>query len=446
MAQVGVSPVTDALWVSAVRSALIAALLAWSTPGIASALQRYRWLWFVVLGPLLIPSLVLGYAYADTLSTGAGGELGYGCLLALRLFPIAVLAQALLPPPPMNRAAVHCARMLPDRPPGYYAQLHRNRWMIAGLMFVLAFQEFELASLCNCQAWTVWLFDAQTGGTQLSETLSWACLPVLIQAVVLGSVLVVFLSSRRHDEAPSPAPLNRRGLLWPWVSAVVVVAVPLAILTPGLVGMSAQSHVLTELWNSAVLSLAAVVCVMTLLRSCSPALLLVLSMPGLLGGLVLGLSIQAVFQLPGLAAAYDSPLPLILGWTLFLLPMGVVIHLAGQRLIPGASIQLAAMLRSSDSPGQARQGRRLEFVLAGLSRAMVPAVLLVWAFYEVVLGDLIAPSNMTPVAPRLYNLMHYGQSAGLSAMVLWMGALALALGLSIILSYRFYTRLRAHAF
>ena len=41
--------------------------------------------------------------------------------------------------------------------------------------------------------------------------------------------------------------------------------------------------------------------------------------------------------------------------------------------------------------------------------------------------------------------MHYGQSAGLSAMVLWMGTLAIALGGGIVISYRLLARARAYA-
>ena len=45
--------------------------------------------------------------------------------------------------------------------------------------------------------------------------------------------------------------------------------------------------------------------------------------------------------------------------------------------------------------------------------------------FEVVASDLLAPGGMTPAAPRLYNLMHYGRSPGLAAMVLLMAGTAI---------------------
>ena len=42
------------------------------------------------------------------------------------------------------------------------------------------------------------------------------------------------------------------------------------------------------------------------------------------------------------------------------------------------------------------------------------------AFFEVVASHLLAPGDMSPAAPRLYNMMHYGRMPGLAAMVLWM--------------------------
>lgn len=436
---------TTVLVLAMIRSLLVAGLLAVLAPSIQSALLRHRWLWLPLVAPMLVPSLVIGYAYAESCSVGVVGELGYSALLALRLLPVAVLVQVLLPPPALGEAARHCAWLLPRRPRGTRVHAMRNGWVVGGLVFVLVFQEFELASLCNRDSWTVWLFDAQTGGLPLSETLALASLPVLIEAVILGAVLAVFLRTRRHHSPQGRPTGGPTAFAWPLLAALVVVVVPLFALSPGVLDLGAQLHLTTELGNSLLLSVAAVTCAMILLLSCSTTVLAVLCVPGLLGGLVLGLTLQSLFQLPVLAGLYDTPAPLILGWTLLLLPLGLVVRLAGQRLVPNAALHMANLLAASTAAGHRHSARKLEFALIGLTRAMVPALLFLWAFFEVVLSDLIAPSNMTPVAPRLYNLMHYGQSAGLSAMVLWMGGAAALVGGLAVVGCRLYSRVRVHA-
>ena len=40
------------------------------------------------------------------------------------------------------------------------------------------------------------------------------------------------------------------------------------------------------------------------------------------------------------------------------------------------------------------------------------------AYFDMTAGSILAPPRMTPVFVRLYNMMHYGRMAGLSAMVL----------------------------
>jgi hypothetical protein len=49
--------------------------------------------------------------------------------------------------------------------------------------------------------------------------------------------------------------------------------------------------------------------------------------------------------------------------------------------------------------------------------ALAVFLLLCWGYFDLTAGSLLAPSSMTPVFVRLYNLMHYGESTVLSAMV-----------------------------
>ena len=40
------------------------------------------------------------------------------------------------------------------------------------------------------------------------------------------------------------------------------------------------------------------------------------------------------------------------------------------------------------------------------------------AYFELTASAILSPPSMTPISVRLYNQMHYGRTAGLSAMVL----------------------------
>ena len=68
------------------------------------------------------------------------------------------------------------------------------------LMFLVSFQEFELASLIGRPAWTVWLFDAQVGGLVLSESLRKTVLPVLCQIAVLIPPAALILTTRTQPD------------------------------------------------------------------------------------------------------------------------------------------------------------------------------------------------------------------------------------------------------
>jgi len=131
---------------------------------------------------------------------------------------------------------------------------------------------------------------------------------------------------------------------------------------------------------------------------------------GLLGPLVLSLAVLAAVQLPGLILLRDTPVPLVLTLGLVLLPMALVwqrvLELTGQR----SGLHLASLLRKS------RAVRELTWRLGTSRRFWVMVLLFIWAYWDLTASSILAPIGMTPVTVRLYNLMHYGQIAALSAM------------------------------
>ncbi|MCB9872303.1 MAG: hypothetical protein H6837_20785 [Planctomycetes bacterium] len=418
--------VPEGVLAAAIRGLAVALLLAYVAPAAARAATRQPWHWGLLLLPLFTPSLLVGTCYSGLLH-GAAGEPCYVLLLATRLLPIAALLAAWLPGPPIDRRAHHCARMM-GGPRGTGLALRgpvRNRAVVGAVTFCLAFAEFELASLGARPTWTVWLFDAQTGGLPLAETLRAAVVPVLIETGVLGSAVVWLVVSGAGPAEPAGDP-PWHAALWSWIAVAVAVLLPGATLARGLSDLRGQLQFGTELGHGALLAGAAAASASGMAVLLPRRVLAWLSLPGLLGGLVLGLGIQSLFQLPGLQTAYDTPLPLLVGWTLLLLPIGALLLGVTARMVPAAAVHQCALLAAAKDATPRRAAGRIHFALSGIRHAGAVGVLFATAFFEVVAADLLAPASMTPAAPRLYNLLHYGQSAGLAAMVLWMCGTAVA--------------------
>jgi hypothetical protein len=163
-----------------------------------------------------------------------------------------------------------------------------------------------------------------------------------------------------------------------------------------------------ELGASAVFALvaaAAATGIAAFVRKSSATVLLLVA-PGLCGALIVSLLLLALFQLPGLHALYDTPLPLGLALTLLLLPLAVLLGTLWLR--PSASLHIARQVGH----------RRLIWELSTRPRVIAAGILFCWAYFDFTASSILAPNGFTPVFVRLHNLAHYGQTAVLSAMML----------------------------
>jgi ABC-type Fe3+ transport system permease subunit len=425
-----IAAVPPGMYEAALRALLIGGSLAWVAPAVRGQLATRRWLWWFVLAPLLTPSVVVAFAYvgwSPGTPASLGREFAYGLLLAARLLPVAVILQFVLPPPPLDPAGRHCLVLArAPRSAGAWHGPRRDRLTVGGLVFVLAFQEFELASLFfGVRSWTVALFDAQVGGSPLASTLGQAGVPVLIEIAVLVTIASVLLRTRAPRDASlgisnADATPSAGGWLAPVIATTVLSVWPGCLLLTHLPGVSGQLQFVGQVWHSVVLACGAMVCAGTLALVCSIPTLCVLSIPGLASGLVLALGVVAVFQTPALATLYDTPVPILLTWTLMLLPIATVFRLAIERFTSRRAVHLSRMLEGSPLESQRLEGRRLYFALRGSHLGLAAAFLFLLAFFEVIAGQLLAPSGMPPAAPTLYNMMHYGRSPGLAAMAILM--------------------------
>jgi hypothetical protein len=406
----------DFVWALAVAAAALA--IGWS---VARGAKVRAWFWALALAPMLTPALLVSYAWAHIAQT-----LGHwpwtlhafhSGILTLKLAPIAALARHLFPPP-LSSEGDYCHRLHGPRTRWERAWFLLRAagalpWTIFGLLFLLTFPEFELASLWSLKTWPVALFDAHAGGLALRESLRLAMVPTLVQFAVLAGV--VFAASHlRPSRITAIRSRSSRAAL-----GYIVIAFGVLTLWPlGLVTWQAVAGVRSLAYNTifpkdlaASLTFAALSAVLVwflvgaMLRRRFLAWAAIV--PGLLGALVVALLTLAIFQLPGLRVLYDTPVPLLEALVIILIPGALLLRRFVDAPRSAEALHLARLAGS----------RRLVWELDTEPRFAAVALLACWAWFDFTASSILAPTGLTPVFVRLHNLAHYGQTAVLSAML-----------------------------
>ncbi len=317
-------------------------------------------LWGLLLGPFFTPALVTGYGYANfslSLIRHPGwNELLYALLNILRLLPVGVLVMWYAPPPPVSAEALYCARLALGPDAGGVARYIRLwPWLIRGpwraafpaaaVVFLLCFQEFEVASLMTVTSWTVWMFDAQVGGVMPGRLLRHVMLPCLCQLAVLVPLVMFavrsqFVPATSHEQNIGVGFWKAAGVwLTGLLGVTLVTLIPLSIVSRGaLVGMPSvlqNRQMLQEILVAGGFGvgagLSSAVLAFWLLRRAqndrSGRTLesarwsaLVVSLPGLMGSLAISLALMGLLQLGPLIPVRDSIAPAVLALILFLMP------------------------------------------------------------------------------------------------------------------------------
>jgi iron(III) transport system permease protein len=393
--------------------------------------------WALLLAPFFMPVLLIGYAYASfSLSLIHHPDLNtifYSALLCWKFTPVAAVILHFTPAP-ISAEAIHCRRLTTDA-----SRLSEWRFLLrAGcargplaafaVVFLCAFAEFEMASLMWVKTWTVALFDAHAGGLALTESLRRMLGPLLCEAAAVAIAVVVL---GRHRVAPNrvaPGGKTPR-IAWPYlaIAFVFVLMIPAGMVLWGalrgfrllLENFVLSREIISSLLFAAGATLLAGLAVFwlgLLARShrtgsvFAKAILAVAVCAGLLGPLVLALTILAAVQLPGLLFLRDTPAPLVLTQALVLLPLALVLKRVLELTGYGSALHLTALMRKS------RASRELTWRLATSGKFWAAVLLFICAYWDLTASAILAPIGMTPVTVRLYNLMHYGQIAALSAM------------------------------
>lgn len=142
---------------------------------------------------------------------------------------------------------------------------------------------------------------------------------------------------------------------------------------------------------------------------------------GLMGSLTIGLGFVTVLQWPQLVGIRDTPIPLCVGLVIRNLPLAWLL----QRVIRGRAVAAAEQIGLA-AVGGSRPLAEWLWRERDQPRLWAMAVLCYQSYLDVTLYSLLAPVGFAAGPVRLYNFMHYGRSAVLSAeaLVLMLGPLA----------------------
>lgn len=461
---------------SLLRGVAVAMIGTWLAREIVSWLHDLvdswrRLAWVGLLVSCFTPSLMIGYCYRDTsislLPSPFLRELLYAAIIAVQGVPVAVLLIWFAPPPPVSDSAVHCQSLLEARGLSvtqlWLRSKSRSLVPAAAVLFLLTFQEADLAALLQASSWTEWLYTQHAGGLPLSESLRLAAVPVAVQLPVLVPILIWIL---QPSEAAGGVVLQRpagrggQGVAAGWIAAglLLVFAVPAWQLWrgarqswPALLDQPGTWRELSDAGLLAVTSGGLALTIALVLhpgrtragidparprgvyagRVCRLAAFLFLMIPGLLGNLALGLLLAGIFQTPLLLAAYDTPVPLVSGETLALLPRVVILLCCVLRMSRATSDHMLLLLERSSDTGMRSRLREVRWRTTG--RIWFGVILLTcsWAYLEVMLPSLLAMPGLVPVGLVLYNSLHYGRISALGA------KLVLAMALPVLLAFCF---------
>ena len=457
------------------RSALAAVLAVPMSTWLLSLTQattgRSRFWWAVlVFCPLFAPDLIVGYGYRSfelsLIHQPIWNHCFYFLVVLLKFVPAAVVVRVCTPPAALSASAFHCANLAHSA--RAEANLFRSMKLkselsrmlpVFGIVFLLNMQEFEIASLLQIPAWTVFVFDAQGSGLSPSVVLRFLFWPVLAQAIVVVPLLLWGISDSKSDIPRwrmSNSGVGHKS--WKGV-AVSILAVFLTWIIPlSVVARSGLSGLSGVLRNQVLLRsmffdlLAGVVvavscgglaCVLAraLVRRCgewdasaskfvrnfSSAILLLAVLPGLLGSLAVSIVILAMIQLPPLTELRSTVWPMAAGLVVFLVPRAVMLTLLLPFFRSFQATFLATLLCRSTDETRLNHAASLKWWYECRPLFLVVGVLVFWCLANLTAAAVLCPptipllsfdGNVVPLPVRLYRFIHQGRTAALSVMAL----------------------------
>ena len=491
---------TTLLW-SLIRCLTIASIAVWPVAAVvshidaSSSVPSRRWRFLLAVFPFFVPELLIGFNYRLTVTQMTSGaspliasictEALYGLLMLSRCLAVGVAISLLLPQRRATKESMYSWLLLRDSMSasawwyGWLTLKVFGEWQASlvgwSVMALMTFQEFETAALMQIDqhpiAWSVWLFDAHAARLSLWSSLQIMIVPLLCELLMLCPAWCV-LAHRPAAGADGPSfdhALNGRASVWKSAtfSALLTPGIVLFALWPllnnalpilrGVMLMqenSALRQSCVQILTSTGFAIGATVLSMgaafrfcnAIMAAPAPAGTIlnrifwwILLLPGLLGSLVLSLSLLAMFQLPVLRQLYDTWLPMLLGQTLAVLPFSVVIVLLLIRLSDPTSLHSTRLLAASADPRVCRDMAAIRWRLTTVRWLLGGLIIAHRCFWDVTVASILRPVQVEPVITRLYNEMHYGRTEALMSLSLLAAMTPLVIAAAAMLLSRLVT-------
>lgn len=473
------------LW-SLVRSVVIASMAVWPVAAVVSridaslSVRARRWRILLAVFPFFVPELLIGFNYrltATQVSAGASPFVAavcteglYGLLMLFRCVAIGVALLLLLPLRGADEESLHSWTLLR---PSLPARTWRRGWLrlrIIGpwqgpliawsVMALLAFQEFETVALMQIDrhpiAWTVWLFDAHAARLPIGESLRMIAWPLFCELLMLLPAIVVLVLcpsslefgglqtrvARKMELSDSArfSTLLTPGivlfLLWPLINNFLPTLQGLMMLRDATTLGKSVGQILTSAgfaFGATFLAMGVAVQICRPLKTVGKfnstrLVWMSLLLPGLLGSLILGLGLLALFQLPLMRILYDTWLPMLLGQTLAVLPVATAVVLLLMKIADPAAQHSAMLLAASSDSETRRRAGRIQWRLTTGRWLLGGLVVAHRCFWDVTVASVLRPVQLEPVVTRLYNEMHYGRTEALMSLSVLAATMPIVIG------------------
>ncbi|WP_299468082.1 hypothetical protein [uncultured Gimesia sp.] len=415
--------------------------------------KRSFTLFLLILSPFLVPELIVGYAWSlislKLVHYPFFIELIYASLVLLKVVPVGIVCFHFSAPPVISPEADFIQKSM--RATSASISGMKSRWSfllwktmqrtipVWTLLFLLSFQEFEMASLIYRDSWTVWIFDAQAGGVPITQTISFLTGPLIIELLIISGVLFLFSRLPHPPRLNPPSNVKKQSLIasvlsWSYllIAFFAVVVIPFSLTGWGGV-LSLGSLFQNQLQLAGILS----ECAWGLLYGITAGIAawglasfffsknqsrilkvtgFLCCLPGLCGSLTLALIMATLFLAEYSRWLYDTPLALFIALVFYLFPRAVFLKLIFIAQWQNDSLFLAQLLSQSKNHHQAIKGGRLRWAVYGNMQYWAVVILAFWSYWDVIISSILAPNHTMSSAVRLYGLMHYGQNSILSAM------------------------------
>jgi hypothetical protein len=406
---------------------LTASLMIYKTY-LASPKQLKKKLFLASLLPLIIPPLIPGYAYSafkfNFQTSPWPNEILYALVLIGKNLPFGFITLYLLNYNPYSTAQA-CSQLSPKKAiPIKISQ----RAPICSFLFIslIIFHDYEIASIMRIPHWSTDVFNAHAGG--LSRTLLSSLKMILVPLTYSLLSIAALFYFLKQSQLESLSGLNQishppkafKGIIILALLLSIIFILPMIIIFHGAWGgfieIFTTHWMLRETFNSIAFALVSTLACSLIIfaflkHKLKKAFLCLLTLPGLCGNLILGLTILSLFQAYPLSLLKGTSLMLCCALILSCAPIAILLNLCYEKFLNKSALSSAALLPKT-------QKLKLMWNLKTFPLLLCQFPIFCSLWYDLTLNTLLAPSSMPGLFPRLYNLMHYNENEKLSATVI----------------------------